>query len=689
MAKIKRSINRRRTAPTKALPSSASGARGQGARGRRGARATFAAALALVLIGIAVYSSSFRGVFVWDDITCIVENPHIRSVWPLTGSMSAPPDVGLTGRPVASLTLALNYALAPADARDVMKPGWEGAPPELSERFYRNVWGYHAGNLAIHLLAALALFGVVRRSLTIGRLRARFGGASTVLAFLVALIWLVHPLHTESVTYVVQRIESLMGLCYLLTLYCAIRAVGDGPHRGWWAAASVASCAVGMGTKEVMVTAPVMVWLWDVVVGPTDRSGRRWQLYTGLALTWIVLGAAVASGARPHSVGFTLGGWTWWSYLSTQAGVVAHYLRLAVVPTPLVFDYAWPQASSLASVVPQAVALVALAVATGVALVRRWPIGLIGAWVFGILAPTSSILPIPTEVAAEHRMYLPVAAVVTLGVLGAYWIWGRLLAGRSGSAAWERRAAIGGVIVAGAVAVTFGGLTYARNLDYWSVEALMRDAVQKRPANARVRIAYGVELLSASRFPEAEAQLRIAVGLDAGPATQAQAHMYLGSAMCAQRKYAEGVPHLERALALDATLGEANGLLGEAYASQGRFAVAAKYLRLAVQASPDNPLLLRRTAWLLATAPQDQARDGVRALEMATRAVELTAGQDVIAMEALGAAYAEQGRFTEAVTTLRRAISVASTQGFHAFVPQLRQDLAQCEAGRKLREPAR
>jgi tetratricopeptide (TPR) repeat protein len=655
----------------------------------RRAPVTAAAALALILAGTAVYSNSFRGVFVWDDVTSIVENPHIRSVWPLTWSMSAGPDVGLSGRPVASLTLAFNYAMAPPDAREVMKPGPEGAPGGLSERFYRNVWGYHALNLAIHLLAALTLFGVVRRSLAVGRLRERFGGASTVLAFLVALIWLVHPLHTESVTYVVQRVESLMGLCYLFTVYCAIRAAGDGPRRGWWASASVITCALGMGVKEVMVTAPVTVWLWDRVVGTGPRPGRRWPLYAGLASTWIVLAAAVASGVRPHSVGFTLGGWTWWSYLLTQTGVVMHYLRLAVVPTPLVFDYAWPQVSSLASVAPEASGLLVLAVATSVALVKRRPIGFVGAWVFGILVPTSTILPIPTEVAAEHRMYLPAAALVALGVLGAYWTGRRLLARMPRADLWERRAAVGGLLVAGLVATAFGGLTHARNRDYWSAEALMRDTVQKRPTNVRARISYGVEMLTARRFPEAEEQLRVAIGLDAGAATKAQAHMYLGSALCAQGQLAEGVPHLERALALDATLVEANGLLGEAYAGQGRFAVAAKYLRLAVQGSPDNPLLLRRAAWLLATAPEDEARDGVRALEMATRAVDLTAGNDAVALEALGAAYAEMGRFDEAVGSLRRASDVASAGGLRAFVPQLRQELAQCAAGRKLRETPR
>lgn len=127
------------------------------------------------------------------------------------------------------------YALAPGDARDVMKPDDPIASPGNAERFYRNVWGYHALNLVVHLLAGLALFGVVRRTLTSPPLRARFGAAATSLAFVVAAIWLVHPLQTESVTYIVQRVESLMGLFYLLTLYCAIRAWDEGPQRGWWA----------------------------------------------------------------------------------------------------------------------------------------------------------------------------------------------------------------------------------------------------------------------------------------------------------------------------------------------------------------------------------------------------------------------------------------------------------------------
>ena len=196
------------------------------------------------------YSTSFPGVFVFDDRFAIVENPNIKSLWPLTRAMSAPPEAPVSGRPVASLTLALNYALAPSEARDVMAPGDPGSPPGTTELFLRNVWGYHFLNLALHVLAALALFGVVRRTLLAERLRPQFGDHATALSLAAALVWVVHPLLTDSVTYITQRTEVLMGLFYLVTLYCAIRAAGStsARARAWWAAAAVAACAAGLGS---------------------------------------------------------------------------------------------------------------------------------------------------------------------------------------------------------------------------------------------------------------------------------------------------------------------------------------------------------------------------------------------------------------------------------------------------------
>ena len=337
------------------------------------------AAACIIAAGLAAYANSFTGVFVFDDEPAILEN-RITSLWPLTRATAAPRDTTLSGRPVSTLTFALNDALA-ADARatGVSATASTSASAGRSDRFPREPWGYHAVNLSIHILAALTLFGIVRRTLTSAPLRNRFGRAANALALVIAAIWVVHPLQTGSVTYIVQRVESLMGLFYLLTLDCAIRAwEADEPTEGrtdrrpWIMASSIAACACGMGSKEVMVTAPLMVGLWDAMFGTpavglkpdttaavrlkpdTTSLWSRWPLYAGLAATWAILAVLAAGGPRTFSVGFGFPEWPWWTYLLTQAGVIVHYLRLAFVPYPLVLDYEWPPAQSLMDVAPQA-----------------------------------------------------------------------------------------------------------------------------------------------------------------------------------------------------------------------------------------------------------------------------------------------------------------------------------------------
>ncbi len=401
----------------------------------------------------------------------------------------------------------------------------------------------------------------------------------------------------------------------------------------------------------------------------------------------MILIALVATNPRPHSAGFAVGGgWTWWAYLETQAGVVVHYLRLSVVPYPLVFDYAWERAASFADVALPGAFLAALVALMGFGILRRQPAAFAGAWFFLILAPTSSIFPIPTEVAAEHRMYLPVAAVIALVFLAAYdtgrRAWPRETKGASRA---SRGALVVGVALASTVIGVFAALTHDRNTVYASDEALMRDTVAKRPLNARARVAYGADLLAASRFPEAEAQLRAAIGPHAGDKAIAQAHMYLGSALCAQGRLGEGMAHLEAALKADPSLGEVHALLGEAYAGQGNPAAAADHLSRAADALPDNAAILRRTAWLLATTPADEVRNGAKSLQLAERAAQLTGRQDLTALEALVAAYAELDRFAEASAAAREAIALAQSQGNTPYLAGLQRELALVESHQKLR----
>jgi tetratricopeptide (TPR) repeat protein len=231
------------------------------------------------------------------------------------------------------------------------------------------------------------------------------------------------------------------------------------------------------------------------------------------------------------------------------------------------------------------------------------------------------------------------------------------------------------------VTLTFAEITRARNRDYWSDEALWIDTIQKRPSNARAYVGYGIDLLAAGRYHEAEQQLSTAVSLDE---SNGRAHMNLGSALCAQGKLAEGVRHLERALVLNPKLNEAYGLLGEASAGMGNHARAAKYLLHGVDLLPDNPFLANRAAWLLATSPDDQVRNGAKAVELAERAVR-SGGQNAVFLDTLAAAYAEQHRFAEAGAVARRALALARAQGQTGFVGELEQHATLYEAGRPLR----
>ena len=152
----------------------------------------------IVLAGTLVYWNSLSGPFTFDDGPSIVDNDQIRRLWPLSEVLSPQrPDQPVAGRPLVTLSLAINYALGGV-----------------------NVRGYHVGNIGLHILCALLLFGLVRRTLHAPPLPSRFAeSAATNLAFVGALIWTVHPLQTETVDYLSARTESMMSLFYLLTLY--------------------------------------------------------------------------------------------------------------------------------------------------------------------------------------------------------------------------------------------------------------------------------------------------------------------------------------------------------------------------------------------------------------------------------------------------------------------------------------
>lgn len=516
-------------------------------------RKTWAAVALLVVVVSATYANSFHGPFVFDDIPSIVENQSIRHL----GSaqvLAAPPDaITTTGRPAVNLSLAINYAIAGL-----------------------GVEGYHVVNLAIHILAALALFGLVRRTLLLPKLSAQFGAAARGLALAVALVWAVHPLQTESVTYIVQRAEAMVGLFYFLTIYCLLRGATTARGSAWYAAA-LATCTLGMASKEVMVSAPLVALLYDrifITDSFKETMRRRWRLWLALASTWMLLALLLySSHNRAGSAGFGLG-ISVWEYARTQFGCIVHYLRLTFWPSPLVLDYGCAVASTVAEIVPAAVIVVVLLAATVAALALEPTLGFLGMWFFAILAPTSSIVPLPGQTEAEHRMYLPLAAVAVLLVLAVHRTVGRL-GWRSGQA----EVALLSVVVA-----VLGWGSFCRNEVYRSDLTIWDTTVRNCPLNYRAYLSLGKAHDSRGQYDAAVRDYDHAILLRRD---FVEAFNNRGAAYEAMGQAEAAIKDYDKAIALQPDAAEAYSNRGNIHQSMGHYEAAIKDYAKAIALNPN------------------------------------------------------------------------------------------------------
>lgn len=567
-------------------------------------------AILLIVAGVVAWSNSFNGPFVFDDVGTILNNPTLLKLWP-PWEATAGPSGGTTasGRPLVKLSLAVNHALGGFDVR-----------------------GYHIFNLAIHLAAGLTFFGVVRRTLRCESLCKCFGSSALIIAFTCAALWLLHPLQTAAVTYIVQRAEALASLFYLFTLYGFLRAINS-PQSLRWQSLSVASCLLGMASKEIAVSAPLFVFLFDrtLVSGSfTAAWHRRRGYYLALACTWLVLAALIFG---THGRGGTVGSSdsiSRWSYALTQCQAVFQYLRLSAWPTPLIFDYGTSTVHSLTTVLPQTLFLLVLLGATSYAVCKRSPLGLIGVWFFALLAPSSSFIPIVTQTMAEHRMYLPLAAIVVLTVTTSV----RYLGPRS---TW---------VFLGAAAL-FGCLTFQRNADYHDAVALWTDTAKKLPTSKRAHNNLGTALFVADRNEEASAAFQRAIALDPH---YASALVNLGRVQLQSAQSVAAEKNFSTALAIEPANPDALFGLGFALASKNRLPEAILHYREAIRLQPsasDYRLKLAQ-ALFRAHEPAEAIAEFRELIRIAPALVEAHSG--------LGTVLASQGEFAEAERELNESL---------------------------------
>lgn len=554
----------------------------------------------LLLAGLAAYHNSFYGAYVFDDIPAIRENPTIRTLWPLTTPLSPPSDTGVGGRPLANFSFALNHALGGGDVR-----------------------GYHAANLLLHLGSTLLLYGLVRRTW-----RERTGWS----AWSVALLWAVHPLTTAAVSYISQRTELLMGFMYFLTLYAFAR--GAASRRRVWYAVSVAACGLGMMSKEVMVTAPLVVLLYDrTFAAGSFRAAwtQRRGYYLALAATWLVLAWLLTGGLSQRSVGFGLGV-SPWTYALASAQAVLLYLKLAFWPAPLVFDYGPVYPITTAASLAALAVVLTLVGWTARALRRSTTAGFLAAAFLLLLAPTTSVVPVAEQPIAENRMYLPLAVVVIATAVAAH-------------RALRRPAPV--VAFAAVAALGLGALTVTRNTDYRSATALWADTVSKRPQNPRARFNYGQQLLRLDRAAEAEQEFRAALRLKP---LDPRMHFSLGTALLDGRQPGPAATAFREAARLDPRYASAWYNLGLALRRADNAAAALEPLEQALALQPDFT-----AAHVEVGNVHFQLDRPAQAIAAYERALQLDPAQADARYNA-GSACLELGRIAEAVAHLGEAV---------------------------------
>lgn len=516
--------------------------------------------MVLILAAVAVYQSSLGGQFVFDSIEHIPLNTRIHQLWPPNYLMHSI-------RPVLHTSLALNYAIGGAHEQ-----------------------GYHVVNLVIHIMAALTLFGVVRRTLLLPKYGDRFSQKADYLAFAIALVWVVHPLNTQAVTFVIQRGESLMGLFYLLTLYCVIRCAtasggGGGGYRPLvWLIAAAVAFALGVGSKLIIVTSPMVVLLydWTFLKGGFCRTLLRLKrvVIPVMVVTLLLIGRMTSWGKLffgSHSIGFGVKTKTPADYLLSQGPVLLKYLQLSFWPSELVIDYGWPPVARWTDAAGPWVVIVLLIALTLYGLAKRSAFGFMGAWFFVILLPTSSFVPLFNRI-AEHRMYLSLIGVVAVAVAVFYLLIEKFARSRMPIA----------TVLLLAVVVSLGARTIDRNRDYHDPKEIWRQVIEYRPLNLRAYNEYGFMLLDEpDRIDQAVVYLR-----KASQTTSVQllkvVQANLGKALIIQGNAKEALAHLKLAREADPQEARIPQYMGDAHVELGNIDEAVKHYREAIKLQPDN-----------------------------------------------------------------------------------------------------
>lgn len=577
--------------------------------------------LALAVLLTAVYENSLHVPFYFDDFPNIVKNArlHLQDLSPpsLSQALHAHPLApGKLYRPVTNLTFGITYAF-----------------------FGQEVAGYHVGNLIVHILAAFFLYLLFQEVLRLPRLRERYGGKAFFVAAFGCSLWALHPIQTQSVTYIVQRMTSLSGLFYILAMLLFLRGrivQGKAAKCVLFSGCLLSAC-LSAGAKEngVMVPASLLLLEWLLIGDSIVAHGwtKRAVALAGLGL--LVLGVVVlAHGGTGLLAGYSVRPFTLGERFLTEPRVVLFYLSLILYPAADRFSLLHDVTLSKGLWDPPETvfALLLLGALVALAFLSRRKAPIMAFAVFFFLVNhlvESSVLPL--ELVYEHRNYLPSAFLFLSFASGASILLSRL----QGSPPLRGMAA-GATVLS---LIVLGVATHTRNAVWLDQEIFWLDVIKKAPTDARAHMNLSRISFEEGRYKEAILANLVAAASCHFPRNDMAhlPHLNLAACFMQQGLYAEGIRECERVNVLKPGVARSYYYLATAYRELGNpdaaYAHAVESVALAHK-DADAQLLLARLA--LEKGDAECARG-------AAREAYLLAPERTEPLLLLGLAYLEKG----------------------------------------------
>jgi tetratricopeptide (TPR) repeat protein len=505
-----------------------------------------------------LYSNSFNSPFLFDDIDHIHGNPNIRLTSITWENINNAAFISPSkNRPLANLSLALNYYF---------------------HQF--SLPGYHLVNIFIHLMAGIILYFLLTTTLHLLSVKAG-GRVSSWLPVAAVLVWIVHPLHIQSVTYVIQRMNSLAAMFYVLALLCYVRArlAGIMAIKAALFGSSFVACLLAVGAKENAVTLPFFILLYEWFFLQDLR--RAWLkkmvlpiIGIGLLLALMVLFYLGFQPLDAVLAGYTGREFTLLERLLTEFRVVVFYISLLLLPHParLNLEHDFFLSSSLFNPVSTLIALGLLSglFITAMLIAKRQRFAAFGIlWFLGNLVIESTIIPL--EIIFEHRTYLPSMMFIPVMVF----LGSRIVR--------NKQMQVATVCLA---AVILSMWTYQRNMVWQDELTLMQDSAAKSPDKPRVQANLANALLRTQLYDKAVTHYKKALSLD--PQNADQVHFNLGNVYMKQKNYDAAVEQFRTAVSLNPAPLEFRLNLGQALAMQGNIDAAITEMEEVLQFLPEN-----------------------------------------------------------------------------------------------------